>query len=478
MALNTPYRRINPNSINYAAVGQKDPWFALGYALGEGYWNNYNARGEAKATETTKQGLDNFLKYGNVDGPVLGDDEMLSKYARPDKKQQAIDAAIQLPELKPAGESKEGKSKGGNAGQPTFDHALLKWGYTQDKYKDSPNPVGDSISAQKLLNGTEIALNNTNMGAFDENAFKLAIMDKLTKDGRSPQQREAAWAAIQPMIANKKAEYNGKVVNELYGLYEQANMNQDYSNARRFALEINKLDPNLGKHLLSSTVTQKDIWEQQNKERMLDRRLSGGSNKGNNRYTLNSTNKADLEQANKILENRDNYSKESIDWAEKIQSRVNRWGVDGLDLNNASDVTNYLHRVWEEAKADTSGAGKQVVAARILEDDDFLAKHPYAEDVVRMFREENGIPLYLPSDFGANGAWMSSGENEDYNLPSEEVGVFTPIEDKPKTKLTVEPRKDSVVQAGKELSTKYSQDNGLWNVAKLFADWDVERKKK
>ena len=257
MALNTPYKRINPNSINYAAVGQKDPWFALGYALGEGYWNNYNARGEAKATETIKQGLDNFLKYGNVDGP-----------APQDLVDQAMTISVGKEKVSSGDVEKASNKDSDKTIKPEVDHGLMKWDYIQSKYANSPNPVGDSISAQKLLNGTEIALNNTNMGAFDENAFKLAIMDKLTKDGRSPQQREAAWAAIQPMIAGKKAQYNGKVVNELYGLYEQANMNQDYSNARRFALEINKLDPNLGKHLLSGTVTQKDIWEQQNKERM------------------------------------------------------------------------------------------------------------------------------------------------------------------------------------------------------------------
>ena len=66
MALNTPYKRTNPNSINYAAMGQRDPWFALGYALGEGYWNNYNARGEEKATQTAESMLEDYLKTGRA----------------------------------------------------------------------------------------------------------------------------------------------------------------------------------------------------------------------------------------------------------------------------------------------------------------------------------------------------------------------------------------------------------------------------
>lgn len=259
MALNTPYKRMNPNSINYAAMGQKDPWFALGYALGEGYWNNYNARGEAKATETARQML--AEKTGDSAG-VLSNDDLINKYARPDKKQQAIDAAIQLPELKPLSKGKDGESKGeGTTGQPTFDHALLKWGYTQDKYKDSPNPVGDSVAAQKLLNNTEVALSGANIEALDWGQFETALNQKLMLDGRNAQQRAAAIAAIKPMFDGKKKEYDNKVVDRLAGMWQEANEAGDHSSASKFASRIGQINPALGKHLLDSIVTPKDKWK-------------------------------------------------------------------------------------------------------------------------------------------------------------------------------------------------------------------------
>ena len=446
MALNTPYKRINPNSINYAAMGQKDPWFALGYALGEGYWNNYNARGEAKATETTKQGLDNFLKYGNVDGPVLGDDEMLSKYARPDKKQQAIDAAVQLPELKPLSKGKDGENKGGGTtGQPTFDHALLKWGYTQDKYKDSPNPVGDSIAAQKLLNGTEIALNSTDMGAFNEDAFKLAIMDKLTKEGRTPQQREAAWAAIQPMIANKKAEYNSKVVNDLYGLYEQANLNQDYATSRSLAMQISRLDPTLGKSLLSGTVSPKDIWEQQNKERMLNIRLSGKGGKNSERNVINSTSKAELEHAYKVLENPDAYGQQAVDAANKIVQRVSKWGNAGLDLDDEVAVSRYISDIKKRVD---SGEINELEAYDEMYKDGFVQRHPYAEDLLKR------AGLYYRQQWDEKGNAYTTFDNEsvDTAYDASEIPVFGGIqtpEGKSKTLVSFldEATKDEKVDA-------------------------------
>lgn len=250
MALNTPYKRVDLNvNPNYASMAQKDPWFALGYALGEGYWNNYNARGEKKATETAEQMLNNAVKHGDPNAGVLTNEDLIGKYARPDKKQQILDAAIQLPELKYDKDGKEVKGTGNQ--QATIDKGLLKWGYLDDKYANSPNPVGDSAAAQKLVNGTELLLSNANMGAFDAQKFKLALDKQLMADGRNARQREAAWAAIQPMIAEKKAEYNNQVSNQLYDAYKLAYADGNYGLAEQYAMQLNKFDPNLSKYLLT-----------------------------------------------------------------------------------------------------------------------------------------------------------------------------------------------------------------------------------
>lgn len=257
MALNTPYKRVDLNvNPNYASMAQKDPWFALGYALGEGYWNNYNARGEKKATETAEQMLNNAVKHGDPNAGVLTNEDLIGKYARPDKKQQILDAALQLPELKYDKDGKEVKGTGNQ--QATIDKGLLKWGYLDDKYANSPNPVGDSAAAQKLVNSTELLLSNANMGAFDVQKFKLALDKQLMADGRNARQREAAWAAIQPMIAEKQAEHNAQVSNQLYDLYRQAQGMGDYASADSFLVELQKVNPNMAKVLADGRVTEKD----------------------------------------------------------------------------------------------------------------------------------------------------------------------------------------------------------------------------
>ena len=267
MALNTPYKRINPNSINYAAVGQKDPWFALGYALGEGYWNRYNQRGTEKSKATIMEGYDNWRKYGDVNGP-----------APKDLVDQAL--TISVGGNKATSRDVEEASSGATDKtiKPEVDHGLMKWDYVQNKYANSPNPVSDSISAQKLFSGTEIALNNTNMGAFDEEAFKLAVMDRLTKEGRTPQQREAAWAAIQPMIANKKAEYNNKVSDELYRLYQQAKGIGDNASADRFLMEIQKVNPNMAKVLMDGRITERDRYKAETDKEIARIKATGKGN--------------------------------------------------------------------------------------------------------------------------------------------------------------------------------------------------------
>lgn len=250
MALNTPYKRVDLNvNPNYAAMAQKDPWFALGYALGEGYWNNYNERGEKKATETAEQMLNSMAKTGDPNAGILTNDDLISKYARPDKKQQILDTAINLPEIKYDKDGKEVKGSGNQ--QPTIDHSLLKWGYLNDKYADNPNPASDSVAAQKLVNGVEIALNNADMGTFDAEKFKLALDKQLMADGRNARQREAAWAAIQPMIAEKKTQYNNQVIGQLYDAYKLAYADGNYNLAEQYAIQMSKFDSNLSKYLLA-----------------------------------------------------------------------------------------------------------------------------------------------------------------------------------------------------------------------------------
>lgn len=460
MAMNTPYKRVDLNvNPNYASMAQKDPWFALGYALGQGYWNNYNARGERKSIDIAREKVADYLKNMQPAPQGLVDQAMTLSVGGNTVSEDSVKKAS------------NGDGKG--TIKPEVDHSLLKWDYTTNKYKDSPNPVGDTIATQTVVNDATKVLDNINIGALNEVELYDKIKTALVAQNKG-KHVEAAINAIRPMVEQKKAEYNNKVVDQLYGLYMQANKNGDHANAERFALQISQLNPTMGKHLLGGTVTYKDRWQQENREKIAAIRASGkGSRRGSgNGNYLNSTNKSDLERAAKIKANPDSYRPEDVEWANKIDDRINRFGVSGLDLDDAYAVSDYLERVWDEAvlQANSTGLGAEKIAAQILNKDGFLSRHPYARETIEAFREESGIPLYLPSDFGEGGTWMSSGEDDDYNASGEEVGVLGPVAEEQNLRLTTEKDKDSLVAQLEKAKDEYIQENGFWNLAKMTAD--------
>ena len=434
MALNTPYKRINPNSINYAAVGQRDPWFALGYALGEGYWNNYNARGEEKATQTAESMLEDYLKTGSS-----------NKKSAP---QGLVDQAMSLSvggetiSEDSANKASSGKEKG--TIKPEVDHALLKWDYLSDKYKNSPNPVGDSIAAQNLVNSTELALGNTNMGAFDEAQFKLALDKKLMADGRNTQQREAAWAAVQPLIAQKKSEYNTKVSNQLYGLYKQAQELGDYSSADGFLIEIQKINPNMGKIIMDGRVTERDRFKAAEARELAAIRANARNGKGKNQSsnTINATSKSELDHAYKVLENPDMFGPDAVKSANAIIAKRDKWGMDGLDLDDEVQVSNYLKGIKNRVN---SGELDLLQAYDEMYNDGFIQQHPYAEDLLK------NTGLYYHQQWDEKNNAYSTYNAEDYK-----GGYEVPTN--PDAKQVTKPRGKTLLEILDEVSKDNSKD--------------------
>lgn len=333
MALNTPYKRVDLNvNPNYASMAQKDPWFALGYALGEGYWNNYNARGEKKSIETGKQLFADWLKNGGA-----------PKEAPQDLVNQAMTLSIGGNTVKEDSIKKAGEGDDKNAIKPEIDHGLLKWNYVSDKYQDNPNPAGDSITAQKFANNIELGLKNMDMSAFDENQFYLALDEALLRDNRNARQRAAAREAIKPMVDAKKAEYNGKVVNQLYSLYIQANEAEDYANAEKFAVQIAQINPDLGQYLLRGGVSAKDVFNAREADKRA--KYKGGGNKlnrsGNESYLVKNVSDAQYQMWHKVLAD-ENASEESKATARKNINYYDTYGPSGVDINDAYDVTELL----------------------------------------------------------------------------------------------------------------------------------------
>lgn len=269
MALNTPYRRINPNSINYATMGQKDPWFALGYALGEGYWNNYNARGAKKSIESGKEQLDEYFS-GNAPS---------SQPAPQDIIDQAMTISVGGNTV---GEKDVKKASGGEvkgAIKPELDHAMLKWGYTLDKYKDNPNPVGDSISAKSIAANTASALEATNMDGANWDEFEAAFRRKMTLDNRNMAQQDAAVAAVKPMFDARVQRYNTQKADELSKAAIAAFGNGDYKLGESYALQLSKYDKAMATYLLNKENARYKSELDYNRQLDLQRAKSVANNK-------------------------------------------------------------------------------------------------------------------------------------------------------------------------------------------------------
>ena len=388
MALNTPYKRINPNSINYAAVGQRDPWFALGYALGEGYWNNYNARGIKKGIEEGEK--------------ILANGFPKSEPAPQDLVDQAMTISVGKEKVSSEDVEKASNKDSDKTIKPEVDHALMKWDYIQNKYKDNPNPVGDRISTNSIVNNAEVALDNPNVAGMDWNVFASRLDKELTLSGKNAYQRDVIREHIKPLFEAKKSEYNQKASNELYGLYVRAMELGDYASAERFGMQLSSINPVFGNHLLKNTITAKDIWKANNDKEIAHIKANGKKGKSgisSSSNYLNPTSKNDLGLAVDITKNPDKYTPDQQAKAMSTIDFVQKWGHQGLDLNDPHAVSEYLDDVRARASSDLE-------AAQILWQDGFIAKHPYARELIA----EAG--MYMPSDFGENGRWMSKYDDD------------------------------------------------------------------
>lgn len=389
MALNTPYKRVDLNvNPNYVSMAQKDPWFALGYALGEGYWNNYNERGIKKGTD---KAIERLGEYPN------------SSQSAP-APQDIIDQAMTLSvggntvkadSVKKAGE--KGKDDGATTIKPELDHSMLKWGYTLDKYKDEPNPVGDSISAKNVVRDTGKALVNTDMGVFDDAKFYANLRKELTLDGRNSRQIDAILANIKPMVDSRKAEFNRGKVSELLEAHKLAFEQGDYAQAERYGLEAVKYDPTIANYLLgkenarykgeiAEAKAQKDF----NRKVTLASSGIGGTNSKGLTAMVNSA-KAIMADRENFLKNNPGAKPEDYPYANEYEA-----GVDFLSSlygykGQSKEKTVTYDGLKSKYKNLYSETDEATVLRAIKNDPDARAFFDENPDIVSKFTKETGI---------------------------------------------------------------------------------------
>lgn len=193
---NDPYERVPLSQL--AKINQEDPWFGLGYALAQGWNNQYNQRGVDKSVEElqkslgpTEQERDNAKSAVLNAQPTMADDyNQLNQYL--DETLKSGNAYVANPESftsMPA------------APEGSLFAAAQNWAGTDNTPMYSYG-AGDA-RAYETGNAQAIdALTNAQaadrLRNFDINDWQAQQRANLVAQGRSPQQIEAAMAIMMP----------------------------------------------------------------------------------------------------------------------------------------------------------------------------------------------------------------------------------------------------------------------------------------
>lgn len=189
-----PYERIPINQL--ARINQNDPWFGLGYLLAQGYNRQYDQRGVEKSVQELQNSLgptqaerDNAQSAVLSQLPTMEEDyNQLNQYLDNALKSgagyNANPAAQTLPEA-PA----DGLYSAGNAanfaGQPAYNFGVGDARAYETDNRAAISALADAQAADRLRN-------------FDINQWQANETAKLISQGRTPEQIDAAMAAMLP----------------------------------------------------------------------------------------------------------------------------------------------------------------------------------------------------------------------------------------------------------------------------------------
>jgi hypothetical protein len=191
-----PYERIPINQL--ARINQNDPWFGLGYLLAQGYNRAYDQRGVEKSVQELQNSLgptqaerDNAQDAVLSQLPTIEEDynqlnQYLDNALQNGAGYNANPAAQALPEA-PA----DGLYSAGNAanfaGQPAYNYGVGDARAYETDNRAAINALADAQAKDRLRNRN-----------FDLNQWQANETAKLISQGRTPEQIDAAMAAMMP----------------------------------------------------------------------------------------------------------------------------------------------------------------------------------------------------------------------------------------------------------------------------------------
>lgn len=410
-----PYERIPINQL--ARINQEDPWFGLGYLLAQGYNRAYDQRGVDKSVQELQNSLGpTQAERDNSQDAVLsqlptieGDYNQLNKYADEVLKNgagyNANPAAQALPEA-PANGLYSAGNAANFAGQPAYNFGVGDARAYQTDNRAAINALAGAQAADRLRN-------------FDINQWQANETAKLISQGRTPEQIDAAMAAMLPQAQALEQRNKDLDTMEAVRMLSGMDLTSGFNpNAWAVASRLTKSNPELARMVFKSFIDPRDEYSAKINSAQQDKRLdnaiqfakekayiasvyggygTGGRSGSNNKSVFDSSEyKAAVNMRNDITKKYENNldgtaqmtpeDKQALDRANAIiasawdsyflpQQPAAGGSSSGLNVNDYNSVGNYVRSIAEYAQQ--NGISNDEVAAALRQE---MPGNPYLND--------------------------------------------------------------------------------------------------
>lgn len=308
-----PYERIPINQL--ARINQNDPWFGLGYLLAQGYNRQYDQRGVEKSVQELQNSLgptqaerDNAQSAVLSQLPTMEEDyNQLNQYLDNALKSgagyNANPAAQTLPEA-PA----DGLYSAGNAanfaGQPAYNFGVGDARAYETDNRAAISALADAQAADRLRN-------------FDINQWQANETAKLISQGRTPEQIDAAMAAMLPQAQALEQRNKDLDTQDALAMLGNLDLSAGYDpRAYQLIGRLSKSNKELATMLARDVISPRDEYE-------VNSQIAGQDNSLNNEIKLAKA-RDQIDRDRQIWEN--NYTVEQL----------KRMGM------NDSQISNYM----------------------------------------------------------------------------------------------------------------------------------------
>lgn len=194
-----PYERVNINQL--ARINQNDPWFGLGYALAQGWNRAYNQRGVEKSVDELEKSLGpTEQERSNARGAVLSTQPTVEDDYN--QLNQYLDDTLKNGGGYVANPATANAFNNAQAPEGSLFAAAQNWSNSGNSQPMYSYGVGDARAYEtgnvQAIDALANAQAADRLRNFDIDSWQAQQRANLVKQGRSPEQIEAAMAVMMP----------------------------------------------------------------------------------------------------------------------------------------------------------------------------------------------------------------------------------------------------------------------------------------